>query len=63
VYQVATGALSPGEIAAPLRSIFKRDESVRVVLGEVTGFDLAARHVRSPDSRMAGRRDRFRTTA
>jgi len=52
VYQVATGALSPGEIAAPLRSIFKRDESIRVVLGEVTGFDLAACHVllaRFPD--------------
>jgi len=52
VYQVATGALSPGEIAAPLRSIFKRDENVRVVLAEVTGFDLAARRVllaRLPD--------------
>jgi NADH:ubiquinone reductase (H+-translocating) len=46
VYQVATGALSPGEIASPLRGIFKRDENVRVVLGEVTGFDLAARRVR-----------------
>ncbi len=45
VYQVATGALSPGEIAAPLRGIFKRSENVRVVLGEVTGFDLAQRHV------------------
>ena len=41
VYQVATGALSPGEIASPLRGIFKRDENVRVLLGEVTGFDLA----------------------
>ena len=45
VYQVATGALSPGEIASPLRGIFKRDESVRVVLGEVTGFDLEHRRV------------------
>jgi NADH dehydrogenase len=45
VYQVATGALSPGEIAAPLRGIFKHDRNVRVVLGEATGFDLAARHV------------------
>jgi NADH dehydrogenase len=44
-YQVATGALSPGEIAYPLRSIFKRDKDVRVVLGEVTGFDLDARTV------------------
>ncbi len=45
LYQVATGALSPGEIAAPLRGVFKRDQNVRVVLGEVTGFDLAGRRV------------------
>jgi NADH:quinone reductase (non-electrogenic) len=45
VYQVATGALSPGEIASPLRGIFKRDENVRVVLGDVTGFDLERRRV------------------
>ena len=45
VYQVATGALSSGEIAAPLRAIFKRNENVRVVLGEVTGFDLASKRV------------------
>jgi NADH dehydrogenase len=45
-YQVATGALSAAEVAHPLRSIFKRHENVRVVLGEVTGFDLAAREVR-----------------
>ena len=45
VYQVATGALSPGEIASPLRGIFKRDRNVRVLLGEVTGFDLARRRV------------------
>ena len=45
VYQVATGALSPGEIATPLRSIFKRNENVRVILGEVTSFDLDARQV------------------
>jgi NADH:ubiquinone reductase (H+-translocating) len=45
VYQVATGALSPGEIAAPLRGIFKRDRNVRVLLGDVSGFDLAGRRV------------------
>jgi NADH dehydrogenase len=45
VYQVATGALSPGEIAAPLRWIFRRQDQVRVVLAEVTGFDLDAREV------------------
>jgi NADH:ubiquinone reductase (H+-translocating) len=45
VYQVATGALSPGEIAAPLRWIFRRQRNVRVMLAEVTGFDLDAREV------------------
>jgi NADH dehydrogenase len=45
VYQVATGALSAGEVAFPLRSIFKRNKNVRVVLGEVTGFDLEHRRV------------------
>jgi NADH dehydrogenase len=45
-YQVATGALSPGEIAYPLRTLFKRARNVRVLLAEVTGFDLTARQVR-----------------
>jgi NADH:quinone reductase (non-electrogenic) len=45
-YQVATGALSAPEVAHPLRPIFKRFANVRVVLAEVTGFDLAAREVR-----------------
>jgi NADH dehydrogenase len=39
-YQVATGALSPGEIAYPLRAIFKRDDNVRVLMAEVADFDL-----------------------
>ena len=48
-YQVATGALSPGEIAYPLRGIFKRDRNVRVLLADVIDFDLDARelHLRS----------------
>lgn len=45
VYQVATGALSPGEIAVPLRHIFRRAGNVRVVLGEVTRIDLHGRHL------------------
>jgi NADH dehydrogenase len=44
-YQVATGALSPGEIAYPLRAVFKRARNVRVLLAEVADFDLAAREV------------------
>jgi NADH:quinone reductase (non-electrogenic) len=48
-YQVATGALSPGEIAYPLRAIFKRARKVRVLLAELSDVDLAARtvHLRS----------------
>ena len=44
-YQVATGALSPGEVAYPLRAIFRRHRNVRVVMAEVTGFDLEGRRV------------------
>jgi NADH:quinone reductase (non-electrogenic) len=45
-YQVATGALSPGEIAYPLRAIFKRNRNVRVLMAEVDDFDLEARELR-----------------
>src|SRR5215217_7840516 len=45
-YQVATGALSPGEVCYPLRAIFKRRPNVRVLMAEVAGFDLDARQVR-----------------
>src|SRR3954463_2951714 len=44
-YQVATGGLSPAEVCYPLRAIFKRRRNVRVLLAEVTGIDLDARHV------------------
>jgi NADH dehydrogenase len=44
-YQVATGALSPGEIAYPLRAIFKRDQNVRVLMAEVRDVDLDAREL------------------
>jgi NADH dehydrogenase len=45
LYQVATAALSPGDIAEPLRAIVRRQANVRVVLGEVTGVDVARRRV------------------
>jgi NADH:quinone reductase (non-electrogenic) len=45
VYQVATGALSAAEIAAPLRAVFRRQANARVLLGEVTGFDLERREI------------------
>jgi NADH:ubiquinone reductase (H+-translocating) len=45
VYQVATGALSAAEVAAPLRAVLKRQGNVRVLLAEVSGFDLERRQV------------------
>jgi NADH dehydrogenase len=45
-YQVATGALSPGEIAYPLRSILKAHGNVRVLMAEVADFDLDRRELR-----------------
>jgi NADH dehydrogenase len=45
LYQVATAALSPGEIASPIRGILRRHKNVEVLLAEVVGFDLAARTV------------------
>src|SRR5581483_7514525 len=45
VYQVATGALSSVEVAAPLRQVLRRNRNTRVVLAEVTGFDLERRVV------------------
>ena len=45
-YQVATGALSPAEIAYPLRRIFRSHRNVRIVLAEVVDIDLDARQVK-----------------
>ena len=45
LYQVATGGLSPANIAAPLRGILKRYGNVRTLLAEVVGFDPANRLV------------------
>ncbi|MDQ1324821.1 MAG: Pyr redox 2 protein, partial [Chloroflexota bacterium] len=49
LYQVATGALSPGEIAQPLRSIFRKQRNTTVLLGEATGIDPDAREVQFKD--------------
>jgi NADH dehydrogenase len=45
LYQVATGSLSPGEIAAPLRSVLSRQKNTRVLLGDVEDIDPVAKHV------------------
>src|SRR6185369_5233946 len=53
LYQVATGGLSPANIAAPLRAVFKRQTNVEVLLGEVVNLDLAGRRVTLADGELA----------
>ena len=45
LYQVATGALSPANISAPLRWILRRQKNARVLLGEVVDIDVQGRQV------------------
>jgi NADH dehydrogenase len=47
LYQVATGGLSPANIASPLRAVLKRQRNTRVLMAEVTDFDLAQRLVKT----------------
>ena len=49
LYQVATGAVSPGDIAQPLRSIVRRARNTTVLLGEAVGIDPAKRNVLMSD--------------
>src|SRR5438067_13540498 len=49
LYQVATGGRSPANIAAPLRSMLRRQKNARTLLGEVVGCGLAAKRVRLKD--------------
>jgi NADH:ubiquinone reductase (H+-translocating) len=49
LYQVATAALSPADIARPIRRIVGKHRNIEVVLGEVTGIDTAAHAVRTAD--------------
>src|SRR6201993_249547 len=45
LYQVATGSLSPGEIAAPLRGVLSRQKNTRVLLGDVVDIDPVSKRV------------------
>jgi NADH dehydrogenase len=45
LYQVTTGSLSAGEIAAPLRSVLSRQKNARVLLGAVVDIDPIGKHV------------------
>jgi NADH dehydrogenase len=52
LYQVATAALSPGDIAYPIRSILRRQANARVLLAEAQSIDLASRQVALTDGRL-----------
>ena len=54
LYQVATGSLSPGQIAAPLRGVLSRQENVRVLMGHVVDIDPEARRVLLADGASFG---------
>jgi NADH:quinone reductase (non-electrogenic) len=45
LYQVATAALSPGDIAGPIRGVLRRQRNVSVILAKVSGVDVARREV------------------
>src|SRR6266481_909447 len=45
LYQVATGSLSPGEVAAPLRGVLGRQKNTRVLLGEMVDLDPKGKRV------------------
>jgi NADH dehydrogenase FAD-containing subunit len=45
LYQVATGSLSPGDIAYPLRSVFAHDDNLAVIMAEVIAIDVSHRTV------------------
>jgi NADH dehydrogenase len=45
MYQIATGSLSPGEIAAPLRGVLSRQKNTQVLLGEAADIDPAAKRI------------------
>lgn len=54
LYQAAAGQLSPGDIAAPLRSVFRGRTNVSVLLGEVVDIDPAARTMQLADGARLG---------
>jgi NADH dehydrogenase len=54
LYQVATATLSPGDIASPIRWIFRHAANVRVLLGDAAAVDVDARQVRLSDGGAIG---------
>src|SRR5438874_6571512 len=50
LYQVATAALSPADIAAPVRAILSRWKNMEVILAEVQSVDVAAKKIKTTDT-------------
>lgn len=53
LYQVATGGLSPSNIAVPLRSIVRRQQNCRVLMADVVGFDLSMKVVKLAEGELS----------
>ena len=53
LYQVATAGLNPSDIAAPIRSVLRNQPNARVLLGDATAIDVAARRVVLADGALA----------
>jgi NADH:ubiquinone reductase (H+-translocating) len=53
LYQVATAALSPADIAAPVRAILSKSENMEVILAEVESIDVSERKIRMSDAELA----------
>jgi NADH dehydrogenase len=49
LYQVATAALSPADVAWPIRAILRKQKNARVIMARVTGVDVQARLVRTSE--------------
>jgi NADH:quinone reductase (non-electrogenic) len=49
LYQVATAALSPADIAAPVRGVLGKYENIEVILAEVQAVEVETRHVRTSE--------------
>jgi NADH dehydrogenase FAD-containing subunit len=52
LYQVATAGLSPADIASPIRAILRRQRNITVLLGKVTGIDIAGKAVLTDERRI-----------
>ena len=53
LYQVATAALNPSDIAAPIRAVLRKQKNVSVIMGDATGIDLDRKLVRLADGELA----------